>query len=278
MIGTRTDTHSPRSFDPADYHEVGYFDNHPEEGGCWIDEDVSDAPTFVGNYEQRGRCDHCGAGPLRYGVVFQHTPTAELVVTGTVCASRLGLSSRSEFERRELLERAISKQRRDEYASRNPEVAQFLFDALEGGSERFEFVLDVARKLRRYGDLSEAQTAAIAKIMVKRAEQAEAKADEPQPETPLQEGRYLVEGKVLTVKEQEGYYGWEIKMLVLLDDFNKVWGTVPNALFAACYDEATQETVELKGQRVRFTAAVERSQNDEHFGFYKRPTKAELLV
>lgn len=79
-------------------------------------------------------------------------------------------------------------------------------------------------------------------------------------------GRLVIEGVVLSKKSQESAYGTSWKMLVEGDGW-KVWGTVPESIFWE---------VE-KGVRVRFTATVEASEDDEAFGFYKRPTKAEIV-
>ena len=91
--------------------------------------------------------------------------------------------------------------------------------------------------------------------------EAEAKAAQPCPE-----GRIEITGTVMKVVERDGRFGWEHKMLVVADGW-KVWGSVPRAL----------GDVE-KGWTVRFTATVERSNDDENFGFYKRPSKASVLV
>jgi hypothetical protein len=67
-----------------------------------------------------------------------------------------------------------------------------------------------------------------------------------------------------------------MKMLIKEDDGNKVWGTMPELIVSyvlarpISYDD-------IRGMRVRFNASVEQSRNDEHFGFYKRPTKPEIL-
>jgi hypothetical protein len=55
-------------------------------------------------------------------------------------------------------------------------------------------------------------------------------------------------------------------MLVRDDRGFKVWGTVPSSL------PNTD-----RGDKVTFTASVERSNNDETFGFFKRPSKATLI-
>lgn len=84
---------------------------------------------------------------------------------------------------------------------------------------------------------------------------------------PVVEGRIEITGKVLTVKVVDNMYGRTVKMLVGDDRGFKVWGTRPDSLWQAD-----------KGARVSFTAAVTKSDKDESFGFYKRPTKAKLLT
>jgi len=60
-------------------------------------------------------------------------------------------------------------------------------------------------------------------------------------------------------------------------DGNKVWGTVPEAAFLNDPESGSTLPLDaLKGREVEFTAAVERSRDDEHFGFYKRPTKVTV--
>ncbi|QDF14241.1 ssDNA binding protein [Microbacterium phage IAmGroot] len=78
-------------------------------------------------------------------------------------------------------------------------------------------------------------------------------------------GRVVIEGVVLAKKLQESAYGSTFKLLIEGDGW-KVWGTEPRAIDAH------------KGDRVRLTATVEASADDAAFGFYSRPTKAEVLV
>lgn len=85
----------------------------------------------------------------------------------------------------------------------------------------------------------------------------------------LQEGRREVEGEILSVKERATDFGYVWKILVLQDDGNKVWGTLPRAI-----DGAADQLV---GRRIHFTAKVSRSREDPLFGFYSRPTKASLI-
>jgi hypothetical protein len=81
-----------------------------------------------------------------------------------------------------------------------------------------------------------------------------------------------VAGEVLSAQLREGYYGDEWKWLVVDDRGFKVWGTIPSAI----WDVYDGEGKNLRGRRVKFHAKVERSDKDEAFGFYKRPTQVEL--
>ena len=82
---------------------------------------------------------------------------------------------------------------------------------------------------------------------------------------PVPTGRLVIEGVVLAKKLQESAYGSTYKLLIEGEGW-KVWGTEPRSLDAA------------KGDRVRLTATVEASADDPSFGFYSRPTKAEVLA
>lgn len=126
------------------------------------------------------------------------------------------------------------------------------------------FYMSLYHKLEKWGSLSVKQVEAVQRG-VDRKKQREAEKEALTQVAPLAEGRYGIEGEILTMKWQESQYGSTLKMLVKLDDGNKVWGTCPSKL-----------QVEV-GDRVRFFAQVERSRDDDHFGFYKRPTAAEKM-
>lgn len=83
---------------------------------------------------------------------------------------------------------------------------------------------------------------------------------------PLAGGRQVLRGKVLSTKTQHSQYGTTTKMLLLLDDGNRVYGSVPSGLYGVD-----------RGDRVELTGNVERSTDDQHFGFFSRPTKAQFL-
>ena len=69
----------------------------------------------------------------------------------------------------------------------------------------------------------------------------------------------------MAVKIVETDFGDTAKMLVQHNDGWKVWGTVPGNFR------------DVKGENVRFEARVIISNDDPKFGFYSRPTKAEVV-
>jgi hypothetical protein len=301
----RTDEHAPSTFDPAKYTEVGHFDNHYEDGYCYIEDGFHDTTGIEGNYDKRGRCDHCGAGPLRYGVIFHHESSNVLVVVGIVCASKLAMTSRTAYDFAKTAkvnkEARIRRERAEEFMARatgtEREALAFADDVCkteyvnEAGDNIFRpkfpavdgstvaFISDLMHKLHRYGSLSEKQIGALVKIkarnddfLARNAAQAEALADAP----PLAEGRQTVEGEVVMVKFYDNDFGGTFKMLVKMDDGNKVFGSVPSNLMEIKVEENVYENLG-KGDRVKFDAAVTPKADDVHFGFYKRPTKAERI-
>ena len=55
-----------------------------------------------------------------------------------------------------------------------------------------------------------------------------------------------------------------------------VYGSVPNALCAFDDELGGQRNLQ-HGDKVKFSANLTPSDNDKKFGFFKRPTKAELV-
>jgi len=78
-------------------------------------------------------------------------------------------------------------------------------------------------------------------------------------------GRVTVIGKVVSTDAKDTDYGTRYVMTVRDDRGFTVWGSQPSSL----YPEV--------GDRIEFTASVERSDRDECFGFFKRPTKARII-
>lgn len=115
-----------------------------------------------------------------------------------------------------------------------------------------QIVESILSTCKRNLTVSDKQRNALIKIMASEKQKAERPV--------LTDGRQTVTGTVRKVREQYGQYGTQWKCTVVLDNGNVLYGT-HGSKFPA------------EGGRVRFDATIELSKDDEHFGFYKRPTK-----
>jgi hypothetical protein len=98
------------------------------------------------------------------------------------------------------------------------------------------------------------------------AEKAEREANKKPIPTELLEGRHTFTGTVVFTKYQESMYGGSEKMLFVDDRGFNLWGTAPSALWDASNESPS-------GCKIQFDATVQVSDDDECFGFFKRPTK-----
>lgn len=304
-MNERTDIHAPKNFDPADYVVIDYIDNKKPEYFIGMPMDAYEAIVarwqtevfkHFPNWRTGGedhvsifQCNHCGHPGIRYVAVVKHIPTGNLLAFGEQCAERCDISGRDAFRLKFIKDRAAKQAAaearyaaKQKFAEENPTVVAFLakyaVEVRDAGRKPHPFLDDMVRALDRYDSLTERQSAAVEKFAAK-ADEFAARDAERQAEreaelanaAPLADGRRSISGKVISTKWQEGDYGTTAKMLVKEDDGNKVWGTVPESLFREGHDLDG-----MKGLRVEFTATVERSRDDEHFGFYKRPTGATI--
>lgn len=280
MTTTRTDAHRPAELVTEDYEFTASFDNKapswpapPAAFEQWRAEFDRLRAMVATSPVQRGlsQCHHCGAH-LRYVAVLRHEPTGQHIAVGETCLDNRFGQATADFHRMRKAAELDRKAQRirglvAEFVAANEDLA---FMADKDHEHTNSFVADVARKLRLYGELTERQVEAVRKAVARDAERAD-NPPEVEPTAPVVEGRQVITGRVLTVKFQEGYYGSTLKMLVRDDRGFKVWGSVPASL------DTGNNGVD-RGDMVRFTATVERSEQDETFGYFKRPTKAEVLA
>ncbi|MCC3292617.1 hypothetical protein [Arthrobacter sp. zg-Y1110] len=135
------------------------------------------------------------------------------------------------------------------------------------------FLADVWEKAFKY-ELSEKQLAAVGNTFDRRQERADAKAAVIANAVEVPEGRYEINGEVLSTKLKETDYGTTLKMTVRDERGFKVHGTVPSALFDDLADRPGAGG--LTGKKVLFTAAVKHS-DEKGFGYFSRPSKAKLV-
>lgn len=280
--------HSPEGFRPEDYRYVGCFYTGPNEemasvydDGDYFDlvEQLKSSPTS--RWWDRAACDHCGHR-ISYVAVMVHTPTGDHIALGFQCLdNRWQGISNADFK-------ALKKEAEDLRAKRLvlARIAEFLSEHPEAETiAKYQgenvFVSDLARKFRMYGQLSERQ---LIKGLEAIERDAEREALPPEPTVDAPSGKVRIEGEVLTVKVQEGFYGDQLKMLVKIEEpqgFWKLWVTVPTSIqtqYRKLWDDKSIEVQGVeRGDRVAFTATVEPSQKDSTFAFGKRPTKAEII-
>jgi hypothetical protein len=278
----RTDVHSPRNLVTEDYEFLGCGNFPTAEliGYSPLIEPraqdlLRDGWGFAEN-ESSGGCYHCGASLIYYAILM-HMPTKKFIRVGEQCLdNRFDLASaefhRLRTERRLNRARRTRESRRIEWMARDQdrEIAfawatymvdvegQFGFDGM-----RHSYVHTVNR-----GEWmpSDKFTRAIMRDMARTERIAAEREAERLAATPVVEGRQQIVGEVLSTKWKENAYGGRLVMTVKDDRGFMVWGSVPSTL----------DNLD-RGDRVSFTATVSVSDTDETFGFFKRPTKAEVL-
>lgn len=157
------------------------------------------------------------------------------------------------------------------------ERAGEVIEHIEMRAERYgdEFAKSLLSAYTQYGKLTPKQYDAVCNMIDKATERrAEFIAKEQAEAEPVIEGRIQITGKVISIKWVDSQYGTTTKILVKDDRNFKVWGSAPSSID----DTLSLEPKLVKGARVTFTATVTASEDDNTFGFYKRPAKAELLA
>lgn len=260
------------------------------------------------SHEHGGNCDVCGAWFIDYAI-FYHAPSNEYIRAGLDCSAKIEEGHEDDFRRVAQLRRATAKRQKesDEALKKLSErgldtfIETLFVDRVGGttfqadGTETIDFLgirdmspnnfetnyfvsriatlVDMVRNLVKYGEWSEKQWS-YAASMVEALEDPIGKLEEMRKNieelTEVVEGKQVVKGKVLSIKEEESYFGYQptytTKMLVLDERKFKVWVTVPKAIQEVCV-----------GDVVEFTATLTRSDKDKSFGFGKRPSKASIV-
>lgn len=278
----RTDIHRPSTLVTEDYAYLVAADLNPRPEDMYpLDPEESAAISAA--LDARGdkypQCDHCGARNVRYVAFLRHNPTGDVIMVGWQCLENRFQRASTDFQ--ELRQRAelIRQSQRIRHAvaaflAKYPDLAVLDQKQLPPVLAWNSFLVDLSRKLREYGDLSEKQVCAarrsIAEAPAKQAEYLAKVAAREAAEAaaaPVPTGRVTVVGEAISFKEVESQFGVTSKMLVRDDRGFKVFGTVPANIYG---------TVE-RGSRVTFTATLEPSRDDPKFGFYSRPSKAAVL-
>lgn len=298
-MSVRTDVHRPSApeFDPEKYDCLGVFDMHPDDGNRMdhartVNNVVAlHRWTFKGAPHGTCQCSHCGAY-LRYVALMVYRPTGTLMHIGETClGERFEAMTRADFQ--ELRAHAAKKSAETRAAHAANMLRQAAREWLDLSDERLselsyvgngglvdqdDVLTDMAGYLRRTGELTVGQENYALKI-IERVVTRENRlaAEKLLPTIPAPVGRVTVTGEIVHVKLHEDMYGSTFKIIVRDDRGFKVWTTMPSALRPDSISGGAPEIYALKGKRVRFDAALSRSDRDASFAFGKRPTKASVL-
>ena len=233
-------------------------------------------------HEHGGLCHVCGSVNAIYSATFYHEKSNSYIRTGLDCAQKLECAGIDAFKKnvKKAKEAAAGKRKAQAIlVEAGLAKAWELYEARKSASDlsRDELTaLDIVGRLVKWGSISDKAASFLGSLLDRiehapeiAAEKAAAKALELANAKPVPavEGRVLVKGEVLSLKEQEGFYGIQLKMLVKAEGGFKLWGSVPSAI---------RDSVE-RGSVVEFNAALQKSDNDEYFGFFSRPSKAKVI-
>ena len=309
----RNDIHSPSNFEPANYTYVGSFDQFPEPGAFlnqapdpWSDYETEFGPIRAMTHchaeylagrdllrregahihydpDQGGcDCDHCGAR-IRYVAVYRHKD-GQVIAVGNDCANnRFSHDSRREYDIARLKDRAADARERakvfgraEEFCQAHcPELAPWMLSPQ--AKDVHDIFADMARKLIRFGSLSDKQVGFARRLLQDHLERQKngGKTDrqlqwdaEKAKAQDAPTGRAEIIGQVLKIEWRDTEYGPSLKMTVKDDRGFVVWTTCPAQLADAGPE---------RGDRVRFWASLTPSDNDPKFAFGKRPTGGEKL-
>jgi len=304
MTSIRTDVHAPSSaaFDPSLYTCYGCYDGSPD--GIYGAEQLREYRDQIQSLVARGYtcgrgckavCGHCGAS-IRYFALLVRDDVKQFIHVGEQCLdNRFSVETAADFQ--SLRKSAKLNRERANLGERitalrqNPAIARLL----DGGKdvEASEFLSDVRSKALEHGRLSDGQIAAVERAFERIAQkdrwEAERRAEAlrlAEAGVRAPEGRVEVTGVVLSAKEHQTQFGTAIKIVVKSDDGWKVWTTAPASLLinvdAAAVKSATTVIDEVRealvGKRIKFVAALTRSDSDAAFAFGKRPTKASFVA
>jgi hypothetical protein len=287
MANARTDVHRPSAINPEEYdfvsadyfgprfdgfgdlaYQRGLFSAHMEKTG-----------GRYSTHEHGGDCHICGAR-ANYIAKFWHRPTNAYINTGFDCAEKMQIGDATVFRH---FKTRIAKGH--EFQTGKNKAQRMLNDAgladvwnmytTGDDFDKFEenTIRNIVQSVIRYGNLSDAQTKYIRTLMDKIVnrkvvEEQRKEQHAVAKEIPTVDARIDIVGKVVSVKAPDydsAFPSW--KMLVQHEDGWKVWGTIPSNL----------PTDSLKDCKVSFKARVRVSPTDTKFGFFTRPTSAEIV-
>lgn len=274
--GKRVDVHRPSVINPGDYEYVSVSQRrkavkegaNPHSGG------------------PAGTCHHCGKW-IVWEVNYRHIPSGNLMTFGYICAGILDLTDNRIDHEMVLLQRACANEKKkwefensarlrlEKFQAEHPDVFNYLNNLDPDSDDRF--LQSVRFNLQKWGNLWPNQIEAVRRVKaakearaIREAEEAAKLATAPA----LQAGVQTIEGEIISTRWDQGYTGESVlKMLVRLDNGNKVFGTAP----AKVRQHANHNDDAMKGLKVSFVAEVKPKIGEDHFGYYKSPKQVKVV-
>lgn len=270
----RTDIHRPGAMNSSDYIVLALiyvFEDVDNEGNIFMNAEMEplsgrfeelDCPmesTWEGH--KRMVCDHCGHS-VKWTCIIEHKSTGQILEVGRDCVKRF-LTINWTLTEKIIRDRIDGKNNIQRWLRIHPDQTELMAWAESDNG----IAGDMRRKLYRYGSLSDKQIEFMKKLHQEQIERVAMLAAKVICDCP--EGKIEVCGKVVSIKTVENPFSrWGSITKMLIEDPRgfKVWGTKPESIYDA-----------QKGDLVRFSATIERSEKDASFGIFKRPTKAVNL-
>lgn len=227
------------------------------------------APLQVGT-----SCDYCGTGIKHVYLIVDSKGNSFKV--GSECVRKTSDRTLVATARTFRRDAARAKRRAEIAEERAAWAAAARADTLAQNPDLVDLlktdhpvVKDMAARFEKFGSLSAKQ---IDYLRVLKGRAVTNLCD-----VPATDKRVDLQGVIASVKAADDYFagGMSYKMLVLVTTDAgqyKLWGTVPSVLFIG----NTVET--LRGKTVSFSAKIQRSNKDASFGFFSRPTKAQVIA
>jgi hypothetical protein len=226
------------------------------------------------------QCDHCGASH-RYQTILRYLPTGEILSVGQTCAAqRFGrpdwVNVIADGARRAEL-KAQRNGRLTQAFSRMDEETRAAFQWARDEETANPIARDIALKVERFGPLTDKQASFLVKLH-KEAQEKTRQLDAGEI-APCPSGKVTVTGSIVSVKRVLDEFrstrwatAYKSKILVQDDRGFRVFGSLPTAAAVA-----VSEREDIRGMRLSFTCDVEPKNDDPTFGFFKRPTKVNIL-
>lgn len=224
-----------------------------------------------------GTCDHCGTGIANVYVV--EASEGNRFNVGCECVKKTGdIHLHGEVKR---IKRSYDRKVKEIVRRKNRHI--MMRDCLRSNSGLGEalkcdhhIVKGIRKNFITFGNITERQIELVFKLHNEAKNPETAEKFIPVPSNVF-EGRVRVEGTIVSTKVVQDFYGQNTKMLVKVSTPEgawKTWGTVPSNL--DCWDMDNNYSA-AKGNVIAFDAKFKKSDRDNTFSFFSRPTKAVVV-